>query len=231
MICINTDTAPQLMQIMFQQWFIKYADSPAAFFIVLSVLAVIYLVRCTREEFVLFSTGCMTMAGEILVIFAFQIYFGYIYFQIGVIVTVFLAGLLPGAVFGHRLRSRGGRLLLLTDGVLMGLMGLFIAALALAGDRLPVLFFLAFGFAVSLVCGFQFPVALGLRDDDNPAAARFFSADLIGAAVGTLVTSLILIPYLGILWAAAAFIGLKLASIIVMGGSRARSVPPAFSIL
>jgi spermidine synthase len=218
---VNTDTAPQLMRIMFQQWFAKYADSPAPFFIAFSVLAVIYLVRCTREEFVLFSTGCMTMAGEILVIFAFQIYFGYIYFQIGVIVTVFLAGLLPGAVFGNRVHRYGRRLLPLTDGVLIGLMGLFITALAFVGSKLPVAFFLAFGFAVSLVCGFQFPVALALRGDDNPAAARFFSADLIGAAAGTLVTSLILIPYLGILWAAAAFIGLKLASIVVMGGSRA----------
>jgi hypothetical protein len=59
-------------------------------------------------------------------------------------------------------------------------------------------------------------VALYLKGSDNAAAARTFSADLIGAACGTLVTSVVLIPYVGILWAAAALIGLKVTSLMLM---------------
>jgi spermidine synthase len=213
----NSDKAPHLMRVMFFQWFAKYSTSPHGFVAVLMVLCLIYLIRITREEFVLFTTGCMTMGSEILVIFAFQIFFGYIYFQIGIIITVFLAGLLPGAMLGRRLASRSRRLLAFSDGLLILLLGTFILALVTVADRLPIAFFLIFGFLVSLICGFQFPVALTLKGDDNPAATRFFSADLIGAASGTLFTSVFLIPYFGILWATVGLIGLKLMSLTIIG--------------
>ena len=156
------------------------------------------------------------MGCEILVIFAFQIYFGYIYLQIGIIITVFLAGLLPGAWLGNKLTQPGKRILILTDGILISFLALFMLAIVSFADRLAVSLYLLFGFAVSLACGFQFPVALYLKGSDNAAAARTFSADLIGAACGTLLTSVVLIPYVGILWAAGALIGLKLTSLILM---------------
>jgi spermidine synthase len=216
----NVDNSPYLMRLMFSQWFAKFQTSPVGFFLVIAILSLIYLVRITKEEFVLFSTGCMTMGCEILVVFAFQIYFGYIYLQIGIIVTVFLAGLLPGAWLGNRLRRQGKQVLMLTDVLLVVCLVLFILAIANFADRLPVAFYLAFGFGVSLVCGFQFPVALFLRGSDNAAATRTFSADLIGAACGTLLTSVVLIPYAGILWAAAGLIGLKCISLALIGISR-----------
>jgi spermidine synthase len=208
----NFDTAPHLMRLMFSEWFAKYQTSPMAFFLVLALLSLIYVMRISREEFVLFSSGCASMGSEILIIFAFQIYFGYIYLQIGIIITVFLAGLLPGAWLGNHLSRYGERILAVTDGCLIILLGGFILCLLGFGDRLPVSFYLIFGFAVSMVCGMQFPVALHLRGDDNSAASRTFSADLVGAACGVLLTSIILIPYIGILWAAAGLIGLKLIS-------------------
>jgi spermidine synthase len=227
----NFDKTPHLMRLMFFQWFAKYSTSPHAFVIVLLVLCLIYLIRISREEFVLFSTGCMTMGSEILVIFAFQIFFGYIYFQIGIIITVFLAGLLPGAIFGNKLADRGSHLLVFSDGLLILLLGSFLIALISAADHLPVIFFLLFGFVVSLICGFQFPIALRVRGDDNPAATRFFSADLIGAASGTLFTSVFLIPYFGILWAAVGLIGLKFVSLIIIGTVHGKNHATTVSLL
>jgi spermidine synthase len=212
----NRDTFPYLMRVMFAQWFAKFATSPVGFMAVLVVLIVIYLVRITKEEYVLFSTGCMVMGSEVLVIFAFQIFFGYIYLQIGLIVTIFLAGLLPGAWLGDRLRRQERRVLAFIDGLLILLMGLLILALKYGADRLPVVFFLTFGFAVSVACGFQFPIALHLRGGDAPAVTRTFSADLMGAACGTLITNVVLIPYCGIVWAAVGLIGLKLSSMLIM---------------
>ena len=227
----NFDKTPHLIRIMFRQWFSKFAASPLMFLVALTVCCGIYIIRMIREEFVLFSTGCTTMGSEILVIFAFQTYFGYIYFQIGVIVTVFLAGLLPGALLGARFRINGRFLLILTDALLVLLMGIFILALTVSGEYLPVPFYLGFGFLVSLCCGFQFPVALGLQADGSPAATRFFSADLMGAAAGTLFTSLLLIPYLGLIKTALAFMGLKCLSIFLTGAVREKSVPKALSVL
>jgi spermidine synthase len=212
----NKDYFPQLMRLMFMQWFAKFSTSPTGFIAVLAILSLIYLIRIRAEEFVLFSTGFTVMGSEILVIFAFQIFFGYIYLQIGMIVTVFLAGLLPGAWFGDRLRYRSKHTLAVADGLLILLMGLLIFVMKHGGYHLPVAFFLVFGFVISLICGFQFPVALYLRGGDAPAVTRTFSADLIGAACGTLVTNVLLIPYCGIIWAGAGLIGLKLCSLMVM---------------
>ncbi len=220
----NRDDFPLLMRLMFSQWFAMFATSPAGFIAVLAVLSALYLTRITSEEYVLFSTGCMVMGSEVLVIFAFQIFFGYIYLQIGLIITVFLAGLLPGAWFGQRMRRRQKSVLALTDALLIALMGLLILALKYGGDRLPAGFFLGFGFAVSLACGFQFPIALHLRGGDAPAVTRTFSADLMGAACGTLVTNVVLIPYCGIIWAAAALIGLKLSSLLVMAAGYEKNI-------
>ena len=217
----NVDTSPHLMRLMFSQWFAKFQTSPFVFFLVLSVLSAIYFYRIAREEFVIFSTGCTTMGCEILVIFAFQIYFGYIYLQIGIIITIFLAGLLPGAWLGNRLQRQGKPLLVLTDGLLIVFLTIFILTIDSFADRLPVMFYLIFGFVVSLTCGFQFPLALYLKGSDNSAVTRTFSADLIGAAGGTLLTSVVLIPQAGILWTAAGLIGLKLVSLLMIGTHRA----------
>jgi spermidine synthase len=216
---VNKDTSPHLMRLMFSQWFAKFQTSPLGFFIVIGLLTLIYLLRISREEYVLFSTGCICMGCEILVIFAFQIYFGYIYLQIGIIITVFLAGLLPGAWLGHRHTRPAKRILILTDGILISFLALFMLAIFSFADRLALSFYLLFGFAVSLACGFQFPIALYLKGSNNAAASRTFSADLMGAACGTLFTSVVLIPNVGILGAAAALIGLKLASLILMKSS------------
>ncbi|MCP4630692.1 MAG: hypothetical protein GY850_45340 [bacterium] len=216
----NFDNSPYLMRLMFSQWFAKFQTSPVGFFAIIAILSIVYLARLSSEEYVLFSTGCLTMGSEILVIFAFQIYFGYIYLQIGIIITVFLAGLLPGAWLGNRMRRRGRQILALTDLFLIASLALFILAITNLADRLPVAFYLAYGFVVSLACGFQFPVVLTLKGSDNAAATRAFSADLIGAACGTLLTSVVLIPYGGILWAAGALIGIKLVSLILIGTKR-----------
>ena len=107
-----------------------------------------------------------------------------------------------------------------TDLVLMLLLAAFMVALHLGGDRLPASSYLVFGFAVSLACGCQFPLVLQLGGGGNPAAARAFSADLVGAACGTLVTSVVLIPWFGLFPAALSLIALKSASLVLTGTTR-----------
>ncbi len=212
----NVDNSPELMRLMFSQWFAKFSTSPAWFYIITAIILAVYLFRLHIEEYVLFSTGCMTMGCEIMIIFAFQIYYGYIYHQIGLIITVFLAGLLPGAWLGDHLRNHARKVLFITDGILISIMLVFLAAYVFTGDKLPVLFYIMSGFLISVACGCQFPVALHLRSDDDPSVARAFSADLVGAAFGTLITSVILIPYLGITGAASGLIAIKIISLILV---------------
>ncbi|MBC2717670.1 MAG: hypothetical protein HF978_20395 [Desulfobacteraceae bacterium] len=213
---LNRDLSPHLVRILLEEWFSIFSTSPAIFVLILCVINIVYFFCISKEEFVLYTTGCFTMGAEILVIFAFQIFFGYIYLQIGLIITVFLAGILPGAVYGEYLRKRGKQILIFTDMTMIALMLIFIGAITLFAHHLPEYAFLLFGFAVSAVCGCQFPVALHLQGGGKPAAVKVFSADLIGAAFGTILTSILLIPFVGILWSAVALILLKIISLIIL---------------
>ncbi|MFZ5571725.1 MAG: hypothetical protein ACOZF0_15085 [Thermodesulfobacteriota bacterium] len=218
----NRDAEPILLRYLFSGWFDQYATSPLGFFVGFAVLSLVYLRRLHAEELVLFTSGCMGMGFELLVIFAFQIYFGYIYHRIGLIVTVFLAGLLPGAWLGVRLQGRGRAVLVSTDIMLILMTALFIIVIRSGWESPPEWLFLVMGFAVSLACGCQVPAVIHLRGGDNPAAARSFSADLMGAACGALLTSVTLIPYLGVSMAACGLIVLKCLSLALSVRERGR---------
>ena len=215
---VNTDTSPQLVRIMFDEWFERFATSPTAFALTLLAAAMIYVLRLSPAGYTLLTTGAMLMGGEILVVFAFQMVFGYIYQQLGLIVTAFLAGLLPGALWAQRGRHDPRHLLLAADAALILLLALFAGLLAGDTTELSAAVFAVFGLAMSAACGVQFPAAVRMGGDRLAAAAAAFGADLVGAAIGVLVVSVVLIPYLGLFGAAGALMVLKLTSLVRMGG-------------
>ncbi|MCF8029976.1 MAG: fused MFS/spermidine synthase [Desulfohalobiaceae bacterium] len=214
---VNRDLDPVLMRFVFSQWFAKHASSPLTFFALLGGLGIVYLLLSSREELVLFSTGFLTMGSEILIIFVFQIVFGYVYSMLGLIVTAFLAGLLPGALYGERLQYRGRRMLMATDLGLISCLGLLLLLLSLGWADCSKWIYLGLGFGIALLCGMQFPVALALKGDTDSVASKSFSADLFGAALGALLISVALIPYLGVTLAIMALMGLKIFSISLVG--------------
>lgn len=218
---INRDQNPYLMRIMFSQWFFKFSTSPALFFSILGLMILVYLVKLTKAQLILFSTGWVTMSCEILVIFAFQIFFGYIYLHIGLIVTVFLAGLLPGAYWAETLTKKysPSRLIIRTDAIIIFLLAILFTIFYNGKDHVPAAVYILFGFILSLLCGLQFPLALAIAHDTPASITRLFSADLMGAAAGTLVTSTLLIPYLGIDGTVVVLITIKCFSFSLAGRS------------
>ncbi|MBW2356037.1 MAG: hypothetical protein JRF23_04580 [Deltaproteobacteria bacterium] len=210
---VNTDFNPQLIRVMFAAWFAKFATSPTLFALATTVLAAFCLRRMGAAEYVLWTSGAVVMGSEILVIFAFQVIRGYIYHQLGLIVTAFLAGLMPGALLAARRPAWGGRLLVGADAAMILLLAGLAGFLALGGPGRPGVVFVGFGLALSLAAGLQFPAAVRCRGGGLAAAARAFGADLAGAAAGPLMMGLVLIPYGGLFGAIALMMLLKLSSL------------------
>jgi len=209
---INTDFEPRIMNITFQEWFMKHGTSPKFFLFIFLGLTVLYIVLMKKEEYVLFSTGLVTMGAEMLVVFAFQVIYGYIYLKIGAIVTASLLGLLPGALVG---RGRQGRRifdLVSSDLVLLCLLLVFFGWASFFKTDLHPLCFLSYCFVFAFFCGYQFPVATRIIGEDKSPAAGCLAADLTGAAVGTLATGTLLIPMWGIRWAVIFLIFIKISS-------------------
>lgn len=213
---INTDFEPRLMNIVFQEWFEKHGTSPGYFAAILFVLTMMYIAFMKREEYILFSTGLATMGVEMLIVFAFQIIYGYVYLKIGAIVTAFLLGLLPGAIVGNISRDKDIRKLLFSEMFLLSLLLLFFVWIGYFKSELPSICFLVYCFCFSFVCGYQFPVAAGIIGEKKSPAAGCFAADLCGASFGTIATGTVLIPLLGIKVAVVFLILVKISSSMVI---------------
>jgi len=223
---VNTDFEPRLMNIVFQEWFEKHGTSPGYFAAILLGLTVVYLVFMKREEYILFSTGLATMGVEMLIIFAFQVIYGYVYLQIGAIVTAFLLGLLPGAIVGNIASDKDIRKLLFSEIFLLLLLLLFFIWVGHLRTELRPIYFLFYCFCFSFLCGFQFPIAAGIIGENKSPAAGCLAADLCGASVGTIATGTVLIPLLGIKIAVVFIILVKISSSVVVMLSGKKEMKP-----
>lgn len=218
---INTDFGPRIMNALFQEWFTKHGSSPKVFALVTLGLTVLYLIFLRREEYALFTTGLANMGVEMLIIFTFQLMYGYIYLKLGAIVTAFLMGLLPGAMVGNLFKGRGLIPFIVSEIILFILLVGFYVWISFSEGDIGQAYFLAFGFGFSFFCGYQFPLAADLIGEKESPAAGCLAADLTGAAVGTLATGTILIPLLGIQMAIIFLILVKISSnLLVLFPSR-----------
>ena len=209
----NRDFQPRIMGIVFKEWFSKHGTSPNMMIGVVFVLTIFYLIFIKKEEYILFSTGLVTMGAEMIVIIAFQVIYGFVYLKVGAVVTTFLMGLLPGAILGNRHRALKG--LFLTEIVLLGLLAVSLVWVFFFKSMLHEIYFLAFGFTFSFFCGYQFPAAASLIGEDQSPAAGCIAADLMGAALGTLAAGALLIPLWGIPRTIIVLILVKISSIIM----------------
>jgi spermidine synthase len=213
---VNTDLRPRVVNIMFQEWFKKYGTSPNWFIAVLIGVIAVYVSMIRKEEFVLFSTAFAVMGVEMLIMFSFQVLYGYIYLKVGAVITSFLFGLLPGAILGNRWKSRGRDMLMKAEAGMILLLMIYLVWASLYRAVMPELAFFLYGFFFSMLCGVQFPVAAEMIGEERSPAAGLFAADLVGAGAGTLAIGTLLIPLLGIQAAVAALILLKAASTVVL---------------
>jgi spermidine synthase len=218
---LNRDLEPRLMSLVFRQWFQMHGTSPRTFLIILGALTILYVALMRRAECVLFATGLVTMGAEMLVVFSFQVIYGYIYLKIGAVVTAFLMGLLPGSILANRSRVTPYQGLIRSDMALLALLILFFLWVSwFRVDPHPT-HFLAYSFAFSFFCGYQFPTATRMIGEGRSPAAGCLAADLAGAAVGTLVVGAFLIPLWGMQAAIIFLILVKISSnIAVLSGKR-----------
>ncbi|HUW83908.1 MAG TPA: fused MFS/spermidine synthase [Phycisphaerae bacterium] len=172
------------------------------------------------------TTGLSAMALEIVLLFAFQSLYGYVYQRIGLIIAVFMFGLVIGSGGMNRILRRrlaGSLSLLVVIAVLLGLSAATIPLILTGLGRLgnaslaePVIFSLVF--AIGLFGGLVFPLAAALLLRSRPAPTRtagwLEAADHGGACLGALVTGLLLVPVLGM--AATCYI-LAVLNIAVAG--------------
>lgn len=175
------------------------------------------------------TTGFAAMGLELILIFAFQNMYGYIYQKAGLIVAVFMLGLAAGAYRSHQKLTASARFSeshLSAWLVRREILILFFAALVplglewLASIRASTWIEAAFMGLVGVagwLTGVEFPLgsALYLHNQKNlgRTAAMLESADHLGACCGSLLAGVIFVPLLGLRVACLLISALKLSSV------------------
>jgi spermidine synthase len=213
---INLDFRPRMINITLQEWFSQYDASPWLFVILLAVICSIYLFFIKKEDYILFSTGMAVMGTEMLVIFTFQVIYGYIYLKIGAIVTAFFLGLLPGAIMGRTYKGAKSSVLAMSEAALLFLLFIFLAWSVFLKGEVPQAYLFAYCFLFSFCCGFQFPIVTRMIGEEARPAAGSLAADFAGAALGTILVGAILIPSVGIQASLMFLILIKMSSSAIL---------------
>ncbi|MEN8210566.1 MAG: fused MFS/spermidine synthase [Thermodesulfobacteriota bacterium] len=211
----NRDFSPVLIKISFNEWFEKFQTSPLIFRIIISGIFLIYLFFIKGVQSLLFFTGFFAMAAQIMIIFAYQIFFGYIYLKIGFMITLFLAGLLFGAYFGEKTdKNLAKAWMIKADICLVFLMAGFILLLKFLPYVLKEELFGLAAFCFGFFCGFEFPCGAKIKQETLSKITGLFAADLVGASFGVLIFSLILLPSLGLVRAGVVLVVMKVLGLM-----------------
>jgi len=170
----------------------------------------------------IFTTGFGGMIFDLAIIFTFQTLYGYLYYQIGLLITVFMGGVALSShwITRHLDRIQRGRSLFLLTEVSLVCFALLLPFVFLFPSRflekqavyvLLYALFLTMSFTSGALIGFQFPLAtdIHLKERDHRygpsngkrigrTAGALYSADLFGGFCGGIMGGVFLLPVLGL---------------------------------
>jgi spermidine synthase len=180
---------------------------------------------------VIATTGFTGMTADLIIIFAFQALYGYVYHWIGLLIAAFMAGLsLGGLLMTRRLagirRERSTLLKLELALILYWVLLPIVLSTLYAGITHPLVFTSIQGILLFLTAlagflvGSQFPLANKMWLKDRAAlagtAGLLYASDLVGAFLGAIIVSVVLIPVLGILETCLLAAILKVGSLLLV---------------
>jgi len=210
------------------------------FFVVLTAFGVLFLLsgyksarlRKGAVPFAIISTGFAGMLFSLVLIFAFQVLYGYLYYWIGLLTSIFMAGTSVGGLVMTRSleKVRKDISCLSKLEICIIVLCLFLPALFLGmgpyfGKSPSQGVFLVLCFVSGLLIGAEFPLANKIHLRTSPSlsstAGMLYAGDLAGGWLGGIIGGIGLLLVLG-LWKTCLVIAyLKIISLIlllVLGG-------------
>jgi predicted membrane-bound spermidine synthase len=202
---INRDLWPVLFFSSLTAWDLKTGDNKLIYIALVSLfIFLLLLFTYSRPQAAMFVTGFSGAGMQLLFIMAMQSYYGFAYLATPLMFSLFMGGIVTGTLARRpewRLPS------ISRSTMLMGIMALVGAAAVVLLNQEPLfarqwsgmLLFGTLNFLPGLVVGSVYRVLLTHHEKErNQHAGVLFSADLAGAALGSLVPPLFLLPLIGV---------------------------------
>lgn len=198
---VNTDNKPLPVFYNVLSYLAHFSFPKEILWAIIAILTIIPLFFMRPVTSGVYIAGFSGVTAEILLLFVFQILYGYVYSIIGLIIAFFMGGLVLGAYLGGRLTFKAFHFRLAQVSMV-----LYFLIFPLLTSFNPVgasfITWLLFVLAVvipSALIGYIYVTATRLLPgDDSQTAPYVYAADVLGAAIGVVIISVILIPLLGI---------------------------------
>jgi spermidine synthase len=201
---LNYDFKPVVYQSTIKLWLsffnLKYWI-PA--FIIILLSAFFYLRTGTFNKAV-FAAGFAGTSIELLLLFVFQVFYGYVYFAAGIFFMLFMAGLSLGSfcwpvIFKSPSLKLIGRLVFCIIVFMIILHFVFkLFKIMPFSETMILTVFIMLVMIISVLTGVIFSISTHLRKTEvNIVASEAYGFDLLGSAAGALLLSVYLVPVLG----------------------------------
>jgi len=198
---INHDFRPITYYYGLKFWLSHYHVNLVIPLVVLCVVFLLFLILLKPVNINLLTTGFTASSVEMIVIVAFQAVYGFVYSQLGIIFTLFMAGLFVGAFFLSKRFKPNFRYFIGLQAAL--LIFLFLVWLLFNNvlhfpALMKYLFYLVM-FVQATITGMQFAISTKLKEQPNAVnAGNSYGIELFGSAAGALLITTLAIPLLGI---------------------------------
>jgi len=172
------------------------------------------------------TTGFFGMLINLVLIFGFQVVYGYLYHKIGLLMSIFMTGIALGSILMTRKLDKVKNSLNLFIQLEVTII-LFSYLLALAITRLTAyahfssLIFTALFFTSGVLLGLEFPLVskmyLQKESGVGRVAGLLYFSDLLGGCVAAILGAVVFLPVLGLFNTCMVIIFVKLSSLLLLG--------------
>jgi spermidine synthase len=203
---VNKDFTPITYYYHLLYWLSHFKSNYLIFLSIIFVLTMFFLIRIKPISFAIFTTGFAASSLEIVLLISFQIIYGYVYHMIGLVITMFMLGLAIGSFYmNKKLEKKDVNSFIKIEFLIVIYSILLPFILILLSKTKESSFANQFVFSVitliiAIIVGMEFPLASKLQFRKiSETAAQLYNADLIGACIGALLVSALLIPLIGLI--------------------------------
>ncbi|MDD5196930.1 MAG: spermine synthase [Candidatus Omnitrophica bacterium] len=211
--------------------YFNYLNLKSIFFLVLlASLVLIFICRIKRSlkipvAYAIFTTGFFGMTANLLLIFAYQVFYGYLYQKISLLTAVFMAGIAAGSILltlNLKRIKQDGRLFIGLEALIAAFslsLGFIIAGYGMHFNQ-AALFLYILLFISGLLMGLEFPLAgkiyLGRKDNVGSASGILYAGDLAGGWLAGILAGVVFLPVLGFFNTCLLMVILKLSSLVLL---------------
>ena len=219
---VNHDFKPFVYLLYIRHWLSFYQVNIWVIPVAYTILALLFLVFLKPGSTAMFTSGFTGAGTEILLLIAFQVVFGYVYLFLGVIITLFMAGLTVGSLVSKNCMKYDIRKLILkiqlVTGLFILLLALFLLVQHLIRDASVIQFlFSLFMMIIALLVGYQYGVIVcRTNKSTGKTVASVYSSDLIGSALGSFLVVVYFIPVYGLISTLLILSGFHFLTIFIL---------------